>query len=60
MEVGQVDAEHTDFDTAGEVVAHATVNDVPAGNQTFRLRCFEEDGDFRVENTTLTVMRLPS
>lgn len=60
MEVGQVDAEHTDFDTAGEVVVHTTINDVPAGNRTFRMRCYEEDGDFKVENVNLTVTRLPS
>jgi hypothetical protein len=60
MEVGQVDAEHTDFDTAAEIVVHTTINDVPAGNQTFRFRCYEEDGDFKVENVNLTVTRLPS
>ena len=59
-EVGQVDAEHTDFDTAGDVSVNTTINDVPAGNQTFRMRCFQEDGDFHVEDAVITVMRLPS
>ena len=59
-EVGQVNAEHTDFDTAGDVSVNTTINDVPAGNQTFRMRCFQEDGDFHVEDAVITVMRLPS
>jgi hypothetical protein len=59
-EVGQVDAEHTDFDTAGDVSVSTTINDVPAGNRTFRMRCFQEDGDFKVEGAIITVMRVPS
>ncbi len=42
------------------VTAHTVINDVPAGNQTFRMRCFQEDGDFKVENAIITVIRLPS
>jgi len=59
-EVGQVDAEHTDFDTAGDVSVHTTIDDVPAGNHTFRMRCYQEDGDFKVEDAIITVMRVPS
>jgi hypothetical protein len=58
QEMGQTDDTHDDFERASAFTLHATIENIPAGSSTFRLRCDENDADFHVEHAVVSVVRL--
>jgi hypothetical protein len=58
QEMGQTDDTHDDFERSGAIAIQTTIQDVPAGSSTFRLRCDENDADFHVEDVVVSVIRL--
>ncbi len=58
MEMGQTDDTHDDFERAAAFTIHTTIENVPAGSSTFRLRCDENNPDFQVEHAVVSVVRL--
>jgi hypothetical protein len=56
--MGQTDDTHDDFERAAPFTIHTTIEDVPAGSSTFRLRCDENNGEFQVEHAVVSVLRL--
>jgi hypothetical protein len=58
VEMGQIDDTHDDFERGAPFTIHTTIEDVPAGSSTFRLRCDENNGEFQVEHAVVSVLRL--
>ena len=58
QEMGQTDDSHDDFERAAAFTLHTTIENLPAGSNTFRLRCDENDADFQVEHAVVSMVRL--